>query len=477
MSNLRKPKNTDEEEFESLFESFGGAESQPAPQPAPKRDPGQRFSIFKRRRQATQATADVPAEEQDAVAPVFDAEALKTPLDLDAAREEFLRPEPEESIVPIAAPTAADEARTRVRRPKQRTRDRKVKPLQILILGVLLILVLAVYGALALIITRTRLQTAVTPIPLLELETATIQAPAPTQRAQPTATSVPPTPTMTPIPPVSTQFDLRLLQDPNNVGLRIERGYKYLELRAYDLAINDFEHARGLEQQNPLIHVGLGQAHFYAHQWEQAEQDLNAALTRDENSEEAHFWFGTVLYYAGQYAKAATEFDWAAELNPENPRNEAWLALAAASDGQLSEAEAAAERAIALDAKFAPAYLGRAQVRLAQGDEEAAQGDLLYARSLAPYDFNTLHALGRFYADHVPERIVEAERLVLQAQNWAIWDIQQAQALHTLGRIYLGQGRIEEAQQALRNARDLAWVDGKVVLAHLNEDLDRATAP
>ena len=184
-----------------------------------------------------------------------------------------------------------------------------------------------------------------------------------------------------------------------------------------------------------------------------------------------------MLYYAGRYDEAAREFDWAAELNPDNPRNEAWLALAAAHSGQLQEAEAAAERALALDARFAPAYLGRAQVRIAQGDFEAAQGDLLYARNLAPYDFETLNALARFYADHVPERLVEAERLVQQAQNWTTWDIQRAQALQTLGRIYLIQGRKQEAKQVLARASDLATVDGRIGLPELVEDFDRAIAP
>ena len=481
MGNYLRPKDADDE-FESLFESFGTAEPKAPAQPAKKRGPGERFSIFKRRRQASQAAQAITEDAPETPAPTFDPAALKAPLDLDAARHEFLLPE-DEPPLPESAPAAA-QPKTKAQRPakkQKRARDKKVKPLQLIILGGLLILVIGVYGALALIILRTRPQAAEPPTPAVELLTLTEETlaptPTPSNTPPPTRPPVSATPTGPPPPLVSTHIDLRLLQDPDNVGLRIERGYKYLELRAYDLAVSDFEYALQLDDRNPRIHVGLGQAHFFARRWERAEAVLGTAIAYTEDDEEAHFWLGVVLYYAGRYDEAAREFDWAAELNPDNPRNEAWLALAAAHSGQLQEAEAAAERALALDARFAPAYLGRAQVRIAQGDFEAAQGDLLYARNLAPYDFETLNALARFYADHVPERLVEAERLVQQAQNWTTWDIQRAQALQTLGRIYLIQGRKQEAKQVLARASDLATVDGRIGLPELVEDFDRAIAP
>lgn len=479
MSELWRPKDADEE-FESLFESLGGREA-PTPSPSPKkRNAGERFSIFKRRRKAAEAARAVTEDQPATPPPTLDPGKLRTPLDLDAARQELLLPEPEPPAT-LPEPEKPQRSRRKQAVPKsKRARSNKVKPVQLLILGVLFVLVIAVYGALLLIIMRTRPQATATPIPLVEIElpspTSTLPPATPTPHA-PTPTLPPPSPTPTPVPLISTQFDLRLLRDPDNVGLRIERGNKYLELHAYDLAIGDFEHALTLDERNPRIYVGLGKAHFFARRWQQAEDILSTAIAYFEDDEEAHFWLGVVLYYAGRYDEAAREFDWAAELNPDTPRNEAWLALAAARNGQLQEAEAAVERALALNARFALAYLARAQIRIAQQDFEDAQGDLLYARNLAPYDFETLNALARFYADYVPERLLEAERLVQQAQNWATWDIQHAQALHTLGRIYLAQGRKEEAKQVLARASDLAIVDGRIGLPELVADFDRAIAP
>jgi len=146
MSNPQKPKSTDdEEEFESLFESLGVAGPKPAAEPTSRREPGQRLSDSKRRRDALGAFAATPEEEVQLSAPALDA--LKTPLDLDAARQELLLPEPEAES-PSPAP-AAPKKRRADKKAAPRRKDGKIKPVQQLLLVVLLVLVLAVYGALA----------------------------------------------------------------------------------------------------------------------------------------------------------------------------------------------------------------------------------------------------------------------------------------------------------------------------------------
>ncbi|NBD35237.1 MAG: hypothetical protein GVY30_04470, partial [Chloroflexi bacterium] len=104
---------------------------------------------------------------------------------------------------------------------------------------------------------------------------------------------------------------------------------------------------------------------------------------------------------------------------------------------------------------------------------EAAHGDLLYARELAPYNFEVLNALARFYADTMSERLVEAEQVAQYALNWAESEIDQARALHTLGRIYIAQGRTQEAKETLSRAADLATSGGKVAYKELSDDMDK----
>lgn len=482
MSDILNPKRSDEDDFESLFEAFGAEEEvEESPQP-PKKKRGNLLASIKARRAPRKKPSREPEAPVQEPAPLPPAEALpplSEPQLVDVTREEFL------------AGLEAAQVEAQLPPEKQRRPSRKFLGLsrgQTVILGILIVLVCVVYTTLTLIVLRTKPSALfVTPFPERDM---TVIAPVGTETTwdgtelitpegdlEEGASTPLPTPFPTPLPSVSTRLDLQVLQLPNDIELRLQRGAEYLRLRAYDAARSDFEYAVALDVKRPEAHLGLGQACFYLRRWEEAEAELGTAISFNEDLEAAHFWRGIVLYYEGRYEESAAEFDWAAELNPERPKNEAWLALAAAQGRNLEEALGAVGRALALDDQLPVVYLAQAQVNILVGDYDDAQGNLLYAQDLAPHDFDVLNALASFYADYVPERVVEAEHLILQAQNWAEWDIQQAQALHTLGRIYLAQERKEDAARVLAQAAGLATVDGRVGLPGLVEDMDRALAP
>ncbi|MEA3397750.1 MAG: tetratricopeptide repeat protein [Chloroflexota bacterium] len=469
MSDILNPKRSDEDDFESLFEAFGEKEVEEAPKP-PKKKRGNLLDSIKTRR----ASRKKPAPEPDAPAaplpPAEDLPPLSEPQLVDVTRDEFL--------------AGLEAAQVEAQPPSEKQRRRSGKFLglsrgQLAILAFLVVLVGVAYVALGWAVLSNKPSAPVVTLipeetPLVSTEPLTPEAT--TENVEPTPTPTP-TPTATPFPVVATRLDLQILQTPNDIELRLQRGAEYLRLRAYDAARSDFEYAVALDKTRPEARLGLGQAYFYLRRWEEAESELGMAISFDKTLEAAHFWRGTMLYYEGRYEESAAEFDWAAELNPDRPKNEAWLALAAAQGRNLEEALGAVGRAQALDDQPPVVYLAQAQVNVLQEDYEAAQGNLLHAQDLAPHDFDVLNALANFYADYVPERVVEAEHLIQQAQNWAEWDIQQAQALHTLGRIYLAQGRKEDAASILTQAADLAMVDGRVGLPSLVEDMDRALAP
>ena len=78
-----------------------------------------------------------------------------------------------------------------------------------------------------------------------------------------------------------------------------------------------------------------------------------------------------------------------------------------------------------------------------------------------------------FYLEYWPARIFEAEQLAQQALRWADWNLESAQAWHTLARIYVFQERREAAVEALQQAADLAQVDGSPALPALWADIER----
>ena len=416
------------------------------------------------------------------------------------------------------APAAAKKGENQGTGKKAKRKGAGLTRTQKLILGVLAFLVVIVYAGFIGLFWMTRPRsatpepTATGTLPIVsavgtaqvgettqapgadETETDTEATPRPTRTPTPPPS---PTPSPTPIPAPPTKFDTEIMNNPNDVDLRIQRGNIYLELDAYRAALADFEHAQSLEKERPEIYIGLGRAYFALRRWDDAKDAFQTAVSFNHTLPEPHFETGMIYYYEGQYEEAVESLDWAAELYyqealqvyeetqeiaPSYVRAESWLAIALARSDRVDEGQQAISRTMALtptmQATGLPeqplAYVARSWVRRRQSPPaiEAAHGDLLYARELAPFNFEVLNALARFYADHLPERWGAAEQIAQYAVNWAERDIDKARALHTLGRVYIAQGRTEEAKQSLSRAADLATSGGQVVLAELSEDMD-----
>ncbi len=465
-----------DDDFESLFESFERSSTSPESQPAskPRQDDSRRRPV------------EPPAGQEERTTSSVD---LGAPMDVEMAREELLASSEPSTLEPEEEPQ---------RKPRKGLLTSwGLTRRQQMILGALLFFVLVVYVAMGMVVWRSLGQGSAGVPPLADDDEIVIIPSGGTEitwtgneqpRLTPTFTVVvgepgAPTPVpeseMTPTPrAVSTRLDLQVLQSPDDVSLRLERGEEYLRLRDYGAALRDFERAQDLEPERAEAYVGMGRTYFYLRRWQEAEAAFSTAISFNPDLESAHFWRGTVLYYQGRYEAALEEFTWARDLAPEvDPLTLAWQARAAVAAGNLELAQAVLEEAFILDEELPLLYIVRGELRVQQEEIEGAQGDLLYAVNLAPHDFEALVSLARFYADHGTERLREAERLVQQARDWAIWDLQRARALHTLGRIYLQQGRKEDAKAVLAQASDLATVDGQIHLPGLSEDLDRAIAP
>ncbi len=361
------------------------------------------------------------------------------------------------------------------------TRGRKIilGVLALAAIGLWTLVVLVLTGSLHLPFTGRTSQVSVTPATDLQVAAAEeeVQVPTPTH-APPTETAVVPTaaPTTTPIPrgPLTTVYDERLRNDPTNVDLYLLRGQEFLNVGAFDAALLDFNTALQLDDQRAEAYAGVGWANYYVFRWESAAEAFDIAVALDEDLPGAHFGLGLIHYYRGSYRNAAREFDWAAEINPLHAEYEAWLAMAAAQLNDIAEAHGAATRAVELTQNESVVHVARSWARRIDvpSDFDGAQGDLLYAKNLAPNDFLALHAIAEFYLDNRPERLGEAEQLAVYALNWAANDVDEAIALHTLGKIYRQQGRQADALRVLEAAADLASREGDIALAGLAESLD-----
>ncbi len=469
MSDNPERNENDTDEFESLYQSFHRVRK---PKPSPKEvapASGSQEPQLEEALQATKRRRDAAQRQREAQQELG---RLQEPLDIESARSEFLRPE---------EPPVQEE---KERGPSLRERL-GLRKTHMRILGALSVAILLVYVALAiLLLNRPSSNAAVSPGDVVG-ETAVqpstedaLPTLRPTQTPVPEATATAmPSPTAPSNSQVSTRLDLKVMRNPDNVELRIERGFEYIHLSAYQAAVEEFRYALELTPENPRAYLGLGQAHFYRLHWQEAEEALGTAVAFEEDWEAPHFWLGKLFYLQGRYQESAQEFDWAAEINPNNPVNEAWLGRAAAEMGDVEEAVGAAERALALDEKLAIAHVARAEAYVLQEEYAAAHGDLLHAQNIDPHNFEVLNALARFYTTHMPERLAEAERLAQQAQRWAEWEIEEARALHTLAKVRIAQERTEEAKELLAQASNIASVNGQMWLPGIAEDFDQLLQP
>ena len=381
---------------------------------------------------------------------------------------------------------AAKRAAAAAKPKRARAKGRGLKPTQLLLLLLLAVFVVVAYLLLASTIKNNLSATpssseTVAPVSTSEAEPADVATSVP---ASPTHTRTPgptstPAPTPTPAPPVATQFDQHIAANPDNVDMRLQRGAEYLRLGAYNAALEDFQHARDVDDKRFEAYLGIGQANYQLRDWPAAENAFLMALALNPSLSEAHFGIGMLYYLQGRYREAAKEFDQAAETNPTYAEAEAWLAIASAQVEDTEEAMGAAGRAISLTQDSAITHIARSWAYRVQNppDIDAAQSDLLYAQKLDPYNFELLVALARFYTDYRPEHVIEAEQLSNYAIQWARGDVERARALHTLGNVYLAQDRKEEAKMVLAEAADLMTYKGQVLLSGVIEDLERALAP
>ena len=293
--------------------------------------------------------------------------------------------------------------------------------------------------------------------------------------ATPTPTSTPtpsPTPTPTPVAP-QTRFDLRVARSPNDAALRVERGYAYLELDAYQYALMDFNEAIVLDSTLADAYLGRGLVRFQRKEWDAALADYNAALERNAELIGAHVAKGALLSLRGAHEEALDAFQAAVELAPNDPQVVTRLGDVEWRAGLLERAEVSYTAAISLEPEYVPAYVGRAMVLAEREDVAAAQTDLDTAERIAPLEPMVLNARAWLYAWYLEESFAEAERLAQRALARAEGFLDRAAYLDTLGWTYYQQGRYDEAIQTLEEAVDLVTIEGQVIYRDTLERLQQ----
>ncbi|TET52857.1 MAG: tetratricopeptide repeat protein [Anaerolineales bacterium] len=337
---------------------------------------------------------------------------------------------------------------------------------QTIIVAALGVLTLGLYIALGLVVVNR----------LGALPAAGTHSELPTPTLGPTVTSTAtPTPeaTATPTPPPpQTRYDLELADDPMNARLRLQRGFAYMALEAYDFALDDFSIALELDPLLAEAYVGRGEAYFHLKQWSAALADFSQALALNPELADAYAWRGYVLSERGEYASALGALYEATYIDVGSARFHLWLAEALAGAGSNPEAQAEFSWTLALDPRSIEAYVGRGLARAEVRDHEGALADLESALEIAPYEPAALNGKAWFLAWYQLTELDEAERLAARAIAGAEGDLETARYLLTVGWIQYLRGEYGEALATLEEAAEMATIEGEVVCAEIVELLE-----
>jgi Flp pilus assembly protein TadD/serine/threonine protein kinase len=235
---------------------------------------------------------------------------------------------------------------------------------------------------------------------------------------------------------------------PGDLWINFELAVQLLHLeppRAAE-AVGFFRAALGLRPGDPLVRTNLGAALERQGKLDEAEAEYRAAIAVKPDFATAHYNLGVVLAHQKRLAEAEQEFRRALRLKPNDPEGHVALGRILARRDKLNRAEAEFRKALRLFPKFARAHA-------ALGTLYEKQGQL--ARAVAEF-----REAIRLFSDYGKRAEPEPhyQRVHERRKSYA-------RALSGLGRVWLKQQKLAQAESALRQAAVLMPQDAR---AHSN---------
>jgi serine/threonine protein kinase/Tfp pilus assembly protein PilF len=206
-------------------------------------------------------------------------------------------------------------------------------------------------------------------------------------------------------------FTAAIERDPGFVLAYVNRGLTRLELKESRLALEDFDRAVSLGRDDAFLHAGRGMALEALGRPQEAEVAFAAALARAEAlpapARARLGWSYGFAVAPRQPERAAQAFDAILCDNPTQPQALYGRAMLAVERGDLAEAVAFADRAVAADPAWADARRCRAIVCARRGEFARAQADVNWCLEREPRAGATL-----YLAACVAARAAAAEQAV-----------------------------------------------------------------
>jgi len=240
------------------------------------------------------------------------------------------------------------------------------------------------------------------------------------------------------------------LQKRHPTGLYFKADCEF-KLGRYKEARETFLVAGQVAKSNPWVHFGLSQIEHKLGNPQEALTHAKKAAEVGPNEWEIANWVGTLLRRAGQPAEALTWHDKALEKKPDAAPIHVERGRDLWALKRLDDSGGAFARAVELDAKLAPATLGLATVRTAQGVEASKAGQADLARTRLGEAIKTLPS---YDLARVNLALLELHAGQTSAADKAIAGVKNptADTAAVIGMVRLLQGKLDKADAAVKKA-------------------------
>lgn len=254
---------------------------------------------------------------------------------------------------------------------------------------------------------------------------------------------------------VAADFYRRALQiNPKLGGAHYALGTIWLDKKAPDKAIGEFEESARLSPGNPLPQHGLGRAYQMQQSYKAAHAAYDRALAASADYYPARLAKGDVFLAQGEARQAVGEYQAVARAQPKLYDAQLKLGMAQQQAGQLREAQAAYQAAVRLNPDLPLPYNNMAWMAATDPANKPSDAVLEWARkavALAPKvaDFQDTLGWVHFKRGEAAEAVKVLEK-VSRAEG------RQSAGIHYhLGSAYATAGRARDAVTAFKTALKL----------------------
>ncbi len=198
------------------------------------------------------------------------------------------------------------------------------------------------------------------------------------------------------------EYDLAITLNPRSARAYVGRALVRQQQGRLDDSIADFDRAIGINPSFAEALAGRGFALVLKGRATEAEADFDRALALNSANGVAFAGRGLALLASNQAARAMVAFDQALANGVETsfvPLVHFLRGRALVSLGELDKASAEIDRALALNPKFAEAFVTRGIIFTMKHDNARALEALDRAIALNPQSIESFYARGRLYQD------------------------------------------------------------------------------